>query len=420
MSWRLGLLLAWLPLLPAAVLGSTAVAADSQPHIATFATTVIAGGVTSSGTVGASGGLVTVDSASAYIRARLDSGPSSSVLADPLEPGALVRTLIGQTVGQQTLPVPAAEAQYPGQGSATNAVVPASAAGPLSVGAGSAGADAGPESATGQTSASTYSLSGVFEGSGSSSSAKLRRRGDNLSADSTSAVAGLTVAGLLTVANVSGSASITVSGGRRASAAGVTVGSASVGGVPVTIDGDGVHVASQTLVPLGPVQQTTEQVNQQLTAAGIAVHVLSAVQSVTPTGAVADSGGMVITVNSPPLPGGVAQNTLTIYIGRVVETESDSPQLPVAAEIFPPLAPPQTTTIVTSGDLGVPAATGAGSAPSITSNLLARTVTIAGQRLSAVEILLAFALWQLLSMGGPTLTTLVRRRRRERAQAAWT
>jgi hypothetical protein len=188
----------------------------------------------------------------------------------------------------------------------------------------------------------------------------------------------------------------------------------------VTIDGDGVHVASQTLVPLGPVQQTTEQVNQQLTAAGIAVHVLSAVQSVTPTGAVADSGGMVITVNSPPLPGGVAQNTLTIYIGRVVETESDSPQLPVAAEIFPPLAPPQTTTIVTSGDLGVPAATGAGSAPSITSNLLARTVTIAGQRLSAVEILLAFALWQLLSMGGPTLTTLVRRRRRERALMAWT
>jgi hypothetical protein len=202
--------------------------------------------------------------------------------------------------------------------------------------------------------------------------------------------------------------------------AGVTVGSASVGGVPVTVDSDGVHAAGQTLVPLGPVQQTTEQVNQQLSAAGIAVHVLSAVQSVSATGAVADSGGMVITVNTPPLPGGVAQNALTIYVGRVVETESDSPQLPVPAETFPPFTPPQTTTIVTSGDLGVPAAAGAGSAPSISSNPLSRTVVIAGRRLSAVEILLAFALWQLLSMGGPTLTTLVRRRRRERAQAAWT
>src|SRR5258708_29544253 len=153
---------------PVVVLAATGAGATEQTaHVASFATTVIAGGLTSGGTVGASGGLVTVDSATAYIRARLDSGPSSAILADPVEPGALVRTPIGQTGGQPALPVPAAEAQDPGTGSGTLDVIPATSAGPLSTGAASATAKATATSASGQTTASTTDLAGVYQGSGS-------------------------------------------------------------------------------------------------------------------------------------------------------------------------------------------------------------------------------------------------------------
>ncbi|HXA42963.1 MAG TPA: hypothetical protein VNV65_08655 [Candidatus Solibacter sp.] len=415
MSRRLVLAWAIASMLPVVLLAATAAGAADQPsHIASYATTVIAGGLTSGGTVGASGGLVTIDSASAYIRARLDSGPSSAVVADPVEPGALVRTLVGQTVGQQTLPIPAAEAQYPGTGSSTLDVIPATAAGPLSTGAGSATAKAAATAASGQTTASTSELSGVYQGSGSYSTASLARTGDDLVAESSSGVSKLVV-GPLTVAGVEGTASIKLIAGRRTSVAGITVGSASVAGTPVTIDGDGVHAAGQTLVPLGPVQQTTEQLNQQLAAAGVAVHLLEATNPVTATGASADSGGLVITVSSPPLPGGVAGNTLTLYAGRTVETESDSPEIPVPAVTFPPFVPAQTTTttIYSGGDLGAPAPTAVGNqqAP-------ARFVAIVGRRLTILEVLLAFALWQLLTLGGPTLTTLVRRRRRQRALGA--
>jgi len=420
MSWRASLAVAGVALLPPAALATTASVAAAPPvQLSRFALTVIAGGATSGGAVGASGGLVTVDSGSAYVRARLDSGPSSAVLADVAEPGSLARTLVGQTVGQQTLPVPAAEAEYPGHGTGTSETVPPASAGPLSSGAGSASAHADATSATGRSDGSAFGLAGAYQGTGSSTLATLRRTGEDLSAAATSGVAGLSVGGALSMSQVSGFATVRLAGGNRTADAGVTVGSASVNGVPVTIDGDGVHAAPLPLIPLGPVRQTTEQLNQQLRAAGIEVHTLAATHTVTSSGAFADSGGVVITVTSAPLPGGVAGNTLTLYVGRVVETESDSTEAPVAAVNYPVFIPPQTTTstIITSGEAGVP---GSEVAPPVAQagagNALARSVTVAGRRLTVFELVVAFGLWQLLSMGAPTLTTLVRRRRRRRGQ----
>lgn len=422
MSWRACVAIAAVALLPPAALATTAsVAAAPAPRLSRFATTVIAGGATSGGAVGASGGLVTVDSGSAYVRARLDSGPSSAVLADVAEPGSLARTLVGQSVGQQTLPIPGAEAQYPGRGSATSEPpVPPTPPGPLSSGSGTASAHADATSAVGQSDASSFGLAGVYQGTGSSTLATLRRTGDDLSASATSGVAGLTVGGALSVANVSGTAKIRLTAGKRTAEAGVTVGSASVNKVPVVIDGDGVHAAPLPLIPLGPAQQTTEQLNQQLRASGIEVHVIAATRTVTSSGAFADSGGLVITVTTAPLPGGVAANTMTLYIGRVVETESDSTEAPVAAVNYPVAVPPQTTTttIVTAGDTGTPGSDAPPPAAAAgTDSPLTRLVTIAGRRLTVFQVVVAFGLWQLLSMGAPTLTTLVRRRRRQRLQA---
>src|SRR5205814_1804744 len=86
----------------------------------TFGLTVLASGVRTAGDVGASGGLVTLDTGSAAVSAQLDSSPSSAVLAVPYEPGTLFRTGVGQAndaAGQTVLDVPDAEAAYPGKGS---------------------------------------------------------------------------------------------------------------------------------------------------------------------------------------------------------------------------------------------------------------------------------------------------------------
>src|SRR3954453_20446446 len=87
-----------------------------------YGLTALAGGVRTSGDVGASGGLVTLDTASAYGAAHLDASPSAGVLADPYEPGTLFRTVAGQVnanAGSEVITVPDAESAYPGTGRAS-------------------------------------------------------------------------------------------------------------------------------------------------------------------------------------------------------------------------------------------------------------------------------------------------------------
>ncbi|MFN2465450.1 MAG: hypothetical protein ABR598_04200 [Candidatus Dormibacteria bacterium] len=408
-----------LVLLPVAVvaLANNAAAVDSAQHIATFATTAIAGGVTTRGDVGASGGLVTVDSASAYVSARLDSGPSAAVLAAPAEPGTLVRTVIGQTLTQQTLPVPAAEAHYPGQGSGKLDAVPPSSAGPLSSGGGSATATATADTATGQTTGGDSSVRDAYSSSGSSTDVRLHRVLDDITATSISRVHQLQ-AGPLILHDVAGTADIQVSGGKHTAVSGITIGSSTVAGVPVTIDNDGIHAQSKN-VPLGGLPQTTESLNRQLAASGVAVHTVNATHATTANSADADSGGLIVSVTSPGLP--VGGNTLTMMVGRVVETEFDSSSAPAPIRSLSPFQPAgSSSTTVTTPDQ--PATqdevTTADIPPTAATNPLARYVVIGGRRLTAGAALLAFALWQMLALGPSTVTTLVRRRRRARTAIA--
>jgi hypothetical protein len=92
-----------------------------------YGLTALASGVRTAGDVGNSGGLVTLDTGSGYVAARLDASPSSGVLADPYEPGTLFRTVAGQVnanAGSEVLTVPDAEAAYPGDGKASLTTVP--------------------------------------------------------------------------------------------------------------------------------------------------------------------------------------------------------------------------------------------------------------------------------------------------------
>jgi len=405
-------LLAWLAL--------PARAASPAPAFGSYALTVVAGSNTTDGTVAPSGGLVTLDSGSAYVRGRLDSGPSSSVQADNVEPGTDARSVIGTANSCPGAPVctpqvqvvyPDAEASYPGRGQADVSVAPTTTAGVVTVGAGSASARAGADQASGSASGSSYGIPGVFGSSGANTAVTMSHSGDQLSVTGTAGVTSLAAPGGLTLTNVRGVAGIQVAGGKRTVVAGVTVGSASVAGTAVTIDDSGVTVATQQ-VPLGAVQQTTQQVNQALSAAGVSVHALAPVKSTTATGAIADSGGVVITITTPAQPAGV--NTFVMRVGRVVATETDAPPEPAFVEPQLPPAPPTTTT-TTITIPGAPGSAGVASVPAPAQPLATRYLVVGGARISALQALVAFALWQVLTLTGPTATTLVRRRRRERS-----
>jgi hypothetical protein len=191
-----------------------------------------------------------------------------------------------------------------------------------------------------------------------------------------------------------------------------------VAGQAVAIDQDGVHAVGTPLVPGKTVADATAQANAVLKNAGVEVHATEAVHTATTRSAAADTGGVVITVATPDLPGGVAANRLTVVVGGVSLTETDEPTAPVLAlpAITTPAtgpapgAPAVTTTTVLPG---TPGSAAVAPAPAVAAPQLASAgFTVAGRRLSAAAALAAFAMWQFLTLATATLYALVERRRR--------
>jgi len=168
-----GLLASMAPLVVGAVAVSPAAAATGYDQ---YGLTALASGVRTAGDIGNAGGLVTLDTGSGYVAARLDASPSSGVLADPYEPGTLFRTAAGQVnaaAGSEVVVVPDAQAAYPGEGKASLETVPPQHAGPLTIGGGSATAAASESSATGSATGAALTITGALESEGSTSSVEM-------------------------------------------------------------------------------------------------------------------------------------------------------------------------------------------------------------------------------------------------------
>lgn len=392
-----------------------------------YGLTALASGVRTSGEVGNSGGLVTLDTGSGYVAARLDASPSAGVLADPYEPGTLFRTVAGQAnanAGSEAVVVPDAEAAYPGDGKASLVTVPTQTAGPITTGGGSATAVATETTAEGTATGSSTTISGALESEGSTSSASLTvdaPKGVVTSVASTR-VTRVVVGGVLELRDVVAKATVTTVGDKHLSDALLTVGGASVSGQEVAIDQDGVHAVGTPLLPGKTIDDATAQANAVLTTAGIQVHATDAVHTATNRSAAADTGGVVITLATPVAPGGIAANSIDVLVGDVTLTETDEPTVPALdlPIVAPPVAvpdrgtPPVTTTTIIPGTPGVPApATAQAPAPAVAAPAARpASFVVGGRRLPAAVALAAFAVWQFLSLGTATLYALVDRHRR--------
>ncbi len=417
------------------VLGVAAVrpapALAAAPVYDSYSLTALASGVRTAGDVGASGGLVTLDTGSAQVNARLDSSPSAAVLAAPYEPGTLFRTAAGQVnagAGQVVLDVPDAEAQFPGsQTSGKLETVPPAEGGPASSRGGEASAAAAERSVSGSATGERLVLAGALEVGTSTTSVELVADPD---AGTTASVARTTVSrvlvgGVLELRDVIAVAEITTRGDVHTPKASLFVGGASVAGQGVEIADGGVTALGTTLVPGQTVRSLTDQANAALKAAGIQVSTIGTTETSTARDATADTGGVAIRLVTPALPNGIAGNRLEVVVGGAVLTETDALAVPVLeplpVEVLPPaqgssFVPPKTTTTVIPGTPGIPGT--AGTVPDDSAPVVAAPLTtsagflVAGRRMPAAVALAAFAVWQFLSLGTATLYAVVDRRRR--------
>jgi hypothetical protein len=228
----------------------------------------------------------------------------------------------------------------------------------------------------------------------------------------------ITVAGVLLIHSVTGQASITHRGGVDTPTASVSPVSATVAGIPISIDTSGVH-------------GVTDQVSAALSAAGISFSVLDPVTSTTADGAVADSGGIVVRVaqKDTGLLGAAGLSTgfdVSLLLGKVTVTESHAVALsfpggddgqsaaptspagssPTAAAAVPSSAPTTTPTrpvgVAEPPALSAPDTQAAAApAPQVASPLTqpASQVRVLGHRVRVQAVLAGLGAWQLLTLG---------------------
>jgi hypothetical protein len=398
------------------------------PAFDSFGSTAIVSGLSFEGTIGASGGLLNIDGGSARVVASLDGSPSAHVQAAPYEPGGGIRAVIGQVntaAGQKVLGVPDAEASSPGgRGHDAVETVPGTSAGPLTVVGGAATADASPQRVAGSATGVSLGIVGALTGGTSTSTVEVKGDADagTVVQVARSSVESLDVAGVLHLDDVVATARVTVRGDVHTAAQTLTIGGASVNGQAVTIGNEGVVAAGQPLLPGQSLADATASASAALSQAGITVRTVGGVVRHDQRSAAADTGGVLVTLSTPGLPvGGIAGNSLKVLVGKAALTESDT--LAVVVPVLPPVVPPgtaavppTTTTTFVPGTPGTPGLPGSVTPPTLAGSPV--SYVLAGHRFTARTALVAFAAWQLISLGMPTLYALVDRRRRLAAGGA--
>ena len=348
---RLPALLALASLLAGVAVAATARPVSAADPLGTYTLTfdgVVAG---RGGGVGASGGLVTFSGGPGDVVGRLDAAPSAAAQASSLEPGTMVRLVAGQANGQageQVIGEPTtARAEFPGAVTEDDATQAAPTdAGPLRVVGGEGRAVAAPDRAVAVAGVAGLALAGDGDvpvvrvvGAQADGRAAVDEVGARVSADVELVASRVEVLDQLVLEDVVGTATVVAEGEERTAAAGLTVGSASVAGMPVAVTEAGVVATGEPVVPGTDVDDLTVQLNEVLAEAGIEVRLLGEREEVDGTRATADSGGIGIRVTTPAAQG-VPRNDLALVLGRArtsVFAEPAAPTTPAAP------APPSTS-----------------------------------------------------------------------------
>lgn len=466
-----------LPLLTALLVLRPAPAQGQDPAVGFYALTVTAASTTTSGDIGAGGGLTPVDSGAPVVKGRLDSSPTASMIAAAVEPGTLYRTaaaLANNEIGDEVVPVEFAEAAFPGgpeedvsdptatgvQGPFASGTVQARAradrraisgaarVSEQAIGAGDAPIASRPDPGVGALLDGLDALAVRFPTAVSLPAADdpplLRQQGGQaeaaatgdpdagtLVASATSTAEHVTVAGVITLTDVTGRAVTRLEDGELTSRAATTYGGVTVAGVPVALTTRGLVVAEDTpLLPGQDVATLEDQLNAVLEAAGVQIAPISPVEKADGGSAVADSGGVRISLTTPSS-AAVPANVVDVVVGQAVATlaaeepmaASPTPTAGAPAPAVDPAAPPTTDTGTldaptsstpvqvappsSSGPDGPPPPAVAG--PATGAPAASPTMVLAGRQVPRRTALALFGGWQLLSLSTCTLAAFALR-----------
>lgn len=447
------LAVALLPALSAALLVRPAAGQDAAFGL--YAMTVQSAGASIDGEIGAGGGLTVLDGGVPFVRGRLDSSPSADVRSASIEPGTLVRTVAGVVnteAGEEVITIHSADAQYPGNEEANGDVLGSESAGPLTLSGFTA------RSAAHQTDIAGKAVMGEQTVSDGSRAAEIRaafaplragypnvteeattddsvvvvQQGNAeatasadpagiLTATSIGTVGRVSIAGEIVLEDVVGVATVRVENGTRTADASIAVGGATIAGVPVEITEDGVVAADQQLLPGQSVRDLTAAINDALAEANIRIEAIAPREETGDGSALADSGGIQITLATPPNPQ-VPGNDLTLTLGGAVATSADEPPAaplppvdlgdapagPVSdapststpsTGTFTPSAPTIQELVDEPATVPEPVAAPPASNPAPAEP----QVLVAGRQVSAKTALAAFGGWQLMSLSICTL-----------------
>lgn len=312
------------------------------------------------GLVGASGGLVAFSGGPGVVAGRLDAAPSGSAEASSVEPGTMGRLVVGQANGAGGPEVDAdvltARATLPGEQAEDSATQAGpQEAGPLTIVGAQADAAVTPTASTSRASVATFRVAGqgsaealataarawrttFVDGDGGLAGAQQPRvaatsdmlriegaHGDGRAVADVAArqltstvevgAARVVVQGALVLEGVVGRATAAAGATDRTSSATMDVGSVTLGGVPLTLDEQGLSIAENQVVTGQDVVAANEQLQGVLAQAGIEVRLLGTVQQTDDTTARASSGGVAISVTTVSNDA-VPRNVVGVVVGR--------------------------------------------------------------------------------------------------------
>ena len=239
-----------------------------------------------------------------YARENVSSGPLVASLGSAAYPGDTAAG-IGSALaefgakGLPNDPVLASAAYPPSPNSpASAAYPPGGESTPANAGAAAASADQNGGSSS--SSVSSYQLgsapSSSAAGGPATAQSAVHLGAACVDASSESATGGVTIAGIIHIADVSGTAQAMTDGIKAVPAASLQIGQVTVDGLAAYIDRNGVHLAGQQPVGYGVVDQVQSALNSALGDSGITVKLVDPETSVQNGQAVASSGGVDIVV----------------------------------------------------------------------------------------------------------------------------
>jgi hypothetical protein len=190
----------------------------------------------------------------------------------------------------------------------------------------------------------------------------------------------------------------------------INVGSASIGGVPVTIDHNGVSVNRSELPGVGlAVDQANAALNQALAQSGYQVRTLAPAITRSPNQEAVDATGVEVQYTQPAVAPGVPRQEVIHDIGDVSVDSLAAPGTPTALNVSgpivtsPPIAgTPGSSEFVpgTPGTPGVPGTTGASTSPtSPPAQTASPPLRAIVRRSKPVDLVLLYFLWQSLVIG---------------------